>query len=117
MMELVLMVAALATAIKDHGRIEDCTAYFKAGQESSDSSVVLFADFLMRVCEVGIKNALLDRIMDGEITIDSRILELISNDNKETNDKQTLVICFSAGKQILQSRYGIWQVKFRELSL
>ena len=108
-MELTLMVAAMAMALKDHGRIEDCTAYFKAGQESSDDAVVLFADFLIRVCEVGIKNALLDRIMDSDsdITIDSNILELISNDNKETNDKQTLVICFSAGKQILQSRYGV----------
>ena len=107
MMELVLMVAALATAIKEEGRIEDCTAYFKAGQESSDGAVVLFADFLIRVCEVGIKNALLDRVMDSDITIDSRIIELISNDNKESTDKQTLVICFSAGKQILQSRYGV----------
>ena len=107
MTELVLMVAALAAAIKEDGRIEDCIAYFKAGQESSDDAVVLFADFLIRVCEVGIKNALLDIIMDGNITIDSRILELISNDNKETNDKQTLVLCFSAGKQILQSRYGV----------
>ena len=102
-----VMLAALAVAIKEDGRIEDCTAYFKAGQESSDDAVVLFADFLIRVCEVGIKNALLDIIMDGDITIDSRILELISNDNKETNDKQTLVLCFSAGKQILQSRYGV----------
>ena len=107
MTELALMVAAMAMALKDHGRIEDCTAYFKAGQESSDDAVVLFADFLIRVCEVGIKNALLDRVMDSDITIDSRILELISNDNEETNDKQTLVICFSAGKQILQSRYGV----------
>ena len=107
MMELTLMVAAMAMTLKDHGRIEDCTAYFKAGQESSDDAVVLFADFLIRVCEVGIKNALLDRVMDSDITIDSRILELISNDNEETNDKQTLVICFSAGKQILQSRYGV----------
>lgn len=107
MTELILMVAALATAINEDGRIEDCTAYFKAGQESSDGAVVLFADFLMRVCEVGIKNALLDRIMDSDITIDSRILDLISNDNKETSDKQTLVICFSAGKQILQARYGV----------
>ena len=107
MTELVLMLDALAAAIKEDGRIEDCTAYFKAGQESSDDTVVLFADFLIRVCEVGIKNALLDIIMDGDITIDSRILELISNDNKETNDKQTLVLCFSAGKQILQSRYGV----------
>ena len=102
-----VMLAALAAAIKEDGRIEDCTAYFKAGQESSDDAVVLFADFLIRVCEVGIKNALLDIIMDGDITIDSRILELISNDNKETNDKQTLVLCFSAGRQILQSRYGV----------
>ena len=107
MTELMVMLAALAAAIKEDGRIEDCTAYFKAGQESSDDAVVLFADFLIRVCEVGIKNALLDIIMDGDITIDSRILELISNDNKETRDKQTLVICFSAGKQILQSRYGV----------
>ena len=107
MTELVLMLAALAAAIKEDGRIEDCTAYFKAGQESSDDAVVLFAGFLIRVCEVGIKNALLDRIMDSEITIDGRILELISNDNKETSDKQTLVICFYAGKQILQARYGV----------
>ena len=107
MMELVLMVAAMAMEFNEDGRIENCTAYFKAGQESSDDAVVLFADFLIRVCEVGIKNALLDRVMDSDITIDSRILELISNDNEETNDKQTLVICFSAGKQILQSRYGV----------
>lgn len=107
MMELVLMVTALATAINEDGRIEDCTAYFKAGQESSDGAVVSFADFLMRVCEVGINNALLDRVMDSDIPIDSRILDLISNDNKETSDKQTLVICFYAGKQILQARYGI----------
>ena len=102
-----VMLAAMAMAIKDHGRIEDCTAYFKAGQESSDDAVVLFADFLIRVCEVGIKNALLDKIMDSERPVDSKIIELISNDNKESNDKQTLVICISAGKQILQARYGI----------
>ena len=107
MMELVLMVAAMAMALKDHGRIEDCTAYFKAGQESSDDAVVLFADFLIRVCEVGIKNALLDKIMDSERPVDSKIIELISNDNKESSDKQTLVICISAGKHILQSRYGV----------
>lgn len=107
MTELVLMLAALAAAIKEDGRIEDCTAYFKVGQESSDDAVVLFADFLIRVCEVGIKNAILDRIMDSEITIDGRILELISNDNKENSDKETLVICFSTGKRILQARYGV----------
>ena len=102
-----VMLAAMAAAIKEDGRIEDCTAYFKAGQESSDDAVVLFADFLLRVCDVGIRNAILDKIMDSERPVDSRILELISNDNKESTDKQTLVICFSAGKQILQSRYGV----------
>lgn len=107
MTELMVMLAALAAAIKEDGRIEDCIAYFKAGQESSDDVVVLFADFLIRVCEVGIKNAILDKVMDSERPVDSKIIELISNDNKESSDKQTLVICFSTGKQILQSRYGV----------
>jgi len=105
MEELMLMIAALAIAIKEDGRIEDYTAYFKIGQESSDGAVVGFANFLMRVCEVGIKNALLDMIMDNGVTIDSRAFELISDDNKGS-DKRTLVICFSVGKQLLQSRYG-----------
>ena len=107
MTELMVMLAAMAMEFKYNGRIENCKHYFELGKASSDGAVVLFADFLIRVCEVGIKNALLDRIMDSEITIDSRILELISNDNKESTDKQTLVICFSAGKQILQAQYGI----------
>ena len=101
------MVAAMAMEFNEDGRIENCTAYFKAGQESSDSAVVLFADFLIRVCDVGIRNAILDKIMDSERPVDSKIIELISNDNKESSDKQTLVICISAGKQILQARYGI----------
>ena len=101
------MVAAMAMEFNEDGRIENCKHYFELGKASSDGSVNTFADFLLRVCDVGIRNAILDKVMDSEITIDSKILELISNDNKEANDKQTLVICFSAGKRILQSRYGV----------
>ena len=107
MMELMVMLAAMAMEFNEDGRIENCKHYFELGKASSDGSVNTFADFLLRVCEVGIRNAILDKVMDSERPVDSKIIELISNDNKESNDKQTLVICISAGKQILQARYGI----------
>ena len=102
-----VMLAAMAREFNEDGSIENCKHYFELGKASSNGLVNIFADFLLRVCDVGLRNAILDKVMDGDITIDSKILELISNDNKESTDKQTLVICFSAGKQILQSQYGV----------